>query len=65
MKKKMETSIMGYLGLGFRKNGEENGNYYNGSYRDYCKDPFLHFWLTKSNLHVRDILTFKHALFAQ
>ena len=27
----METSIVGYLGLGFRKNGEENGNYYNGT----------------------------------
>ena len=37
----METTIMGYMGiigyiLGFyRDNGKENGNYYNGLYRDY------------------------------
>ena len=24
------------------RNGKENGNYYNGLYRDYYKDPFLH-----------------------
>ena len=23
-------------------NGKENGNYYNGLYRNYNKDPFLH-----------------------
>ena len=29
--------------LGFRVYKEwKNGNYCNGSYRDYCKDPFLH-----------------------
>ena len=37
----METTIMGYLGivgyiLGYYwDNGKENGNYYNGLYRDY------------------------------
>ena len=36
----MGTTIMG---LGFRRNGKENGNYYNGCYRDYYRgDPFLH-----------------------
>ena len=24
-----------------RRNGKENGNYYDGLYRDYYKDPFL------------------------
>ena len=38
---KMETTIMGYIGiigtiLGlYWDNGKENGNYYNGLYRDY------------------------------
>ena len=47
MDKKMETTIMGYIGaiqgyIGFyRDNGNESGNYDNGIYRD-CKDPFLH-----------------------
>ena len=37
----METTIMGYIGiigyiLGlYWDNGKENGNYYNGLYRDY------------------------------
>ena len=39
MEKNMETTI---LGLGFSRNGKENGNYYDGLYTDYCKDPFLH-----------------------
>ena len=25
-----------------RRNGEEHGQYYNGLYRDYYKDPLLH-----------------------
>ena len=29
----------GYLGM---KEWKRNGNYYNGLYRDYYKDPFLH-----------------------
>ena len=29
-----------------RRNGKENGNYYNGLFRDYGKDPFLHSQLT-------------------
>ena len=40
MEKKMGTTIMGYIGLGFR-NGKEDGNYYSGLYRDYDKGPFL------------------------
>ena len=41
----METTITGLYrveGLGLRRNGKENGNYYNGLYRDYYKDPFPH-----------------------
>ena len=42
----METTNINGLrsvwGLGFQRNGEENGKYYNGLYRDYYKDPFLH-----------------------
>ena len=29
-------------GLGARRNAKENGQYYNGLYRNYYKDPFLH-----------------------
>ena len=49
----METTMMGYIGfrlvwgLGFRSNGKEKGNYYNGLYRGYYKDPCLHSFLTK------------------
>ena len=35
----MDAMIMGYVG--FRRDGTENGNYCNGFYRDYYKDPFL------------------------
>ena len=49
MEKKMETTILGYIGtiivyvLGlYWDNGKENGNYYNGLYMDYYRDPFLH-----------------------
>ena len=44
MEKKMETTMMVIwgLGLGFRRNGKENGNYSNGLERDCDKDPFLH-----------------------
>ena len=38
MEKNMETIIQG---LGFRRNGNANRNY-NGLYKDYYKDPFLH-----------------------
>ena len=41
----MEATIMGLYrieGLGFRRNGKEHGNYYNGLFRDYYKDPVLH-----------------------
>ena len=31
MEKKVETTIMGYIGIGFR-NGKEKGNYYNELY---------------------------------
>ena len=41
MEKNMETIII-RIGLGFRKNGKENGNYENAVYRDNYKDPFLH-----------------------
>ena len=39
MEKRMDTTIMGYIGFrvwdwGFRRNGKEHGNYYNGLYRD-------------------------------
>ena len=44
MEKNMETIIVGYIGilLGYilglyRDNGKENGNYYNGLYRDYIR----------------------------
>ena len=30
------------LGSWELRNGKENGNYYNGLYEDYYKDPFLH-----------------------
>ena len=33
-----------------RRNGAENGNNYNGSFRDYQEDPFLHSYLTKGQL---------------
>ena len=42
MEKNMETTIMGYIGLGFRRNGKANGNYYNALYSDHYKDPLLH-----------------------
>ena len=45
MEKKMETTIMVLYrveGGGFRRDGEENGDYYYGFYQDYSKDPFLH-----------------------
>ena len=42
MEKNMETTRMGLGSIGFRRNGKENVNYYNGLYRDYYKDPFLH-----------------------
>ena len=29
------------LGLGFRRDGKENGNYYIGLYSDYHKDPWM------------------------
>ena len=35
MEKNMEVTTMG---LGFRRNGEENGKYYNPLYRDYYKE---------------------------
>ena len=61
MEKKMETTIMGFIGyrMGlYWDNGKENGNYYSilgfrvwdGLYRnyyDYCKVPFLHSERTK------------------
>ena len=43
MEKTMEATT---LGLGFGRNGKQNGNYY----RDYCKDPFLRSWLTEGQL---------------
>ena len=40
MEKKMETTIVGYIGfrvsgLGFGRNGKEHENNYNGLYRDH------------------------------
>ena len=52
MEKKMETTIMGDIGLGFRRNGKDNGNHHNGLKRNYCKDPFLHAELTKGQSFV-------------
>ena len=48
----METTIVGYIGfrvsgLGFGRNGKEHENNYNGLYRDYSKDQFLHSQLAK------------------
>ena len=43
MEKKMDKiTRTGYIGLGLRRNGNENGNYYNGLYRDYYEDPLQH-----------------------
>ena len=38
---RLDYKEFGVKGLGFRRNGKEHGNYYNGLYRDYHKDPFL------------------------
>ena len=40
----MATTIMGYIGVAkglYRDSGKEDGNYYNGLYRDDYKDPSL------------------------
>ena len=47
MEKKIGNYCNNYNGL-YRvralefRNGTDTGNYYNGLYRDYYKDPFLH-----------------------
>ena len=44
MEKKMETTTMGYIGIIqglYRDNGKENGNYYNGLFRDCRDDTYL------------------------
>ena len=38
MEKNMETTIMGYIGLGFRRDENGNGNYCKGLPRDYYQD---------------------------
>ena len=39
MEKKIETGI---LGLGFRRNGKDNGKYCQGLYSSFFSDEFLH-----------------------
>ena len=40
----METTIqrLGFGVFGFRRNGKENGKYFNGFFGDCHKDPFRH-----------------------
>ena len=46
MEKKVETTMMGYIGTGvyglITRDGKENGGYKSGLYKDYYTDPFLH-----------------------
>ena len=38
---------------------KENGNYDTGLYRDYCKDPCLHSWLTNGKNSVAHMFSKK------
>ena len=46
-KRKLETTAITIMGFNRVRavefsNGTDNGSYYNGSYRDYYKHPFVH-----------------------